>query len=324
MITHSIVIPVFNEEEGLQRLFDRVKNLADSIEKSSDEKCEVILVNDGSKDRSTEILDQIHTMDSRFKIVHLSRNFGHQIAITAGTEWAQGQTVTVMDADLQDPPELIHEFIKKWREGFEVIYAVRKTRVGETAFKLFTAKLFYRLVRWITKMDIPNDAGDFRLMDRKVVNAFLSLPERHRYVRGLISWVGFRQVGVFYDRDERLTGQTNYTLKKMIKLAFDGIASFSIFPLRLATGVGFFTSAVAFLGVIYTLFLSATHQTIQGWTSTILVVLFIGGVQLLALGVIGEYLGRMFDEVRQRPLYFVGKAMGFERDERKISPSKVA
>lgn len=313
MPLHSIVIPVYNEAAGLETLFARMRQVIDSIS----DPCEVVLVNDGSKDGSEMGLDAIHARDPRFKVIHFSRNFGHQIAITAGMAFANGDTVTVMDADLQDPPEVIREFIEKWREGFEVVYGVRRHREGETAFKLWTAKAFYRIIRRVTNLDIPVDAGDFRLVDRKVADALISLRERHRYVRGLVSWVGFRQTGVQYDRARREHGETHYPFTKMLKLAFDGIASFSFLPLRISTWLGFTSSAVAFLGVIWALYLRFfTNQTIHGWTSMILVVLFFGGVQLLSLGVIGEYLGRMFDEVRQRPLYLVSRKLGFrEPDE---------
>ncbi|HRK03022.1 MAG TPA: glycosyltransferase family 2 protein, partial [Oligoflexia bacterium] len=199
MPRHSIVIPVFNERDGLEELFLRMKEVADQIVDSSSDDAEIILVNDGSKDGSLEKLDEIATRDNRFKVLHLSRNFGHQVAITAGLEWASGDTVTVMDADLQDPPEVILEFIQKWREGFEVVYAVRRSRAGETKFKLWTAKLFYRIIRRITQFDIPVDTGDFRLMDRRAADAFLKLRERHRFIRGLVSWIGYKQVGVPYD-----------------------------------------------------------------------------------------------------------------------------
>jgi polyisoprenyl-phosphate glycosyltransferase len=306
-VLHSIVIPVFNESSGIEQLFNRIKRVIDAIK----DPCEVVLVNDGSSDGSPEILDAIHKRDPRFKVIHFSRNFGHQAAITAGLQYASGSTVTVIDADLQDPPELIPTFIAKWREGFDVIYGVRRTRAGETRLKLWTAKLFYRLVRSITQLDMPVDAGDFRLIDRKVVRAFLSLPERHRYVRGLVSWVGFKQCGVQYDRAVRFAGETHYPFHKMLKLAFDGVSSFSILPLRLATWLGFFAGVTAFGVAVWALYLRLmTTQAIPGWTSMMLVILFLGGAQLVALGILGEYLGRMFDEVRQRPIYLVARVTG--------------
>lgn len=306
---HSLVIPVYNEAPGLEALFERVKALLDRIS----EPVEVILVNDGSKDGSAQKLDTFHQRDSRFKVLHFSRNFGHQVAITAGIEWAQGDTVTVMDADLQDPPEVILQFIEKWREGYEVIYAVRRKRPGETFFKLATAKLFYRTIRRLTKVDIPVDTGDFRLLDRRVVNAFNGMPERHRYIRGMVSWLGFNQVGVLYDRASRVYGETHYPLKKMIRFAVDGVTSFSTFPLQIATYVGFLSAFFSFIGILTTLYIRFfTDRTIQGWSSLMVVVLFLGGIQLLSMGMIGEYLGRTFDEVRRRPLYLLGKMTGFE------------
>jgi dolichol-phosphate mannosyltransferase len=312
MPLHSLVIPVYNERPGLDALYHRVKGVFDRLTHGEDS-FEAILVNDGSRDGSDVKLDELARADRRFKVVHLSRNFGHQVAITAGIEWARGETVTVIDADLQDPPELLDKLIAKWREGFEVVYATRETREGETAFKLWTAKLFYRLINWLTHVDIPLDTGDFRLMDRKAVDALLRIPERHRFVRGLVSWVGYRQTGVPYHRASRAQGETHYPFKKMLKFALDGITSFSIFPLQLATYVGFVSAVVAFCGILYTLYLRLlTDKTIQGWTSLMIVVLFLGGVQLLALGIIGEYLGRTYDETRRRPLYFVGRVTGFE------------
>lgn len=310
---HSIVIPVYNESAGIAPLFERVRSVADRI----GEGVEIILVDDGSRDGSADTLDRLHERDPRFKAIHFSRNFGHQIAITAGLEWARGDTVTVMDADLQDPPEVIPDFIAKWREGFEVVFGVRRHREGETFFKKATAKAFYRLIRRLTQVDIPVDTGDFRLMDRKAVDAFLRLPERHRFIRGLVSWVGFRQTGVPYDRASRSHGETHYPLRKMLKFAIDGVTSFSTFPLQLATYVGVGTAALSFLGILYVLYSKfVTHATIQGWASLMVVVLFLGGVQLLALGILGEYLGRTFDETRRRPLYFVARATGFEKQRR--------
>ena len=311
---HSVVIPVFNEFEGLPTLIERLKGLAQTL---LPEATEFILVNDGSSDGSDRRLEEIAQHDSRFKVLHFSRNFGHQIAITAGIEWATGQTVTVIDADLQDPPEVIAELVKKWREGFDVVYAVRRKREGETLFKLWTARLFYRVIRSLTQFDIPVDTGDFRLMDRKAVDALQSLPERRRFVRGMVSWIGFKQTGVLYDRHERKFGQTHYPLRKMIRLALDGITSFSTAPLQLATWMGVLV-AFASMGIgIWALYIKLfTDHAVQGWTSVILAVLFIGGVQLLCLGMIGEYLGRTYEEVKQRPIYLISKAIGFERDRK--------
>lgn len=309
-ILHSIVIPVFNEEAGLESLFTRMQAVAQMLPDT----CEVVLVNDGSRDRSAAILDTFHQRDARFKVVHFSRNFGHQMAVTAGMDVATGDTVTLMDADLQDPPEVIAEFIAKWREGYEVVFGVRRHREGETPFKLFTAKLFYRIIRSLTNIDIPVDTGDFRLMDRKVVEALKQLPERHRFIRGLVSWVGFRQVGVEYNRAARIHGETHYPFRKMLKFAIDGVTSFSVFPLQMATYFGFFSALLAFFGILTVGYLKFfTDRTIQGWTSLAVMVLFLGGVQLFSIGIIGEYLGRAVDEMRRRPLYLISKTIGFDK-----------
>lgn len=309
MALHSFVIPVFNEEPGIPALVERLLQVMGKIA----EPCEVIFVNDGSRDRSGELLDLVHEKDSRFKVVHLSRNFGHQVAITAGLEFAAGDTVTMIDADLQDPPEVALEFLAKWRQGYEVVYGVRSDREGETAFKLLTAQIFYRFFRSINSFEMPVDAGDFRLLDRKVVDALLSLPERSRYLRGLVSWVGYNQIGISYRREKRFSGTTNYTLAKMLRLAIDGVTSFSLMPLRIATTLGILVSTCSFVAILYAGYLKFfTERTVQGWTSLILVTLFLGGVQLFALGIIGEYVGRVLEEARGRPLYFVGKLTGMK------------
>jgi dolichol-phosphate mannosyltransferase len=313
---HSIVVPVYNEFEGLFALAERLENLAQSLLPDS---VEVLFVNDGSKDGSDQALDELAETSSIFKVIHLSRNFGHQLAITAGLERASGDTVSVIDADLQDPPEVIAQLIAQWRQGYDVVYAVRRSRSGETKFKLWTAKIFYRTIRRLTNVDIPLDTGDFRLMDRKVVNAFLRLRERHRFVRGMVSWLGFRQTGVLYDRAERKFGETHYPLRKMLKFATDGITSFSSVPLRLATYLGLMSSVVATLIGVWTLYVKfVSGEAIPGWTSVMLAVLFMGGIQLLALGVFGEYLGRTYDEIKSRPLYLVQRTVGFGRERERV------
>ncbi len=309
---YSVVVPCFNEEGVLHELYRRVKQVMDQ----TGESWELVLVNDGSHDRTSEIMRELRAADPRIKVVDFARNFGHQIAFTAGVDFAQGDAVVVIDADLQDPPELILEMIERWQAGYEVVYAVRTERRGETWFKEFTAKLFYRIIYRITDVDIPLDTGDFRLMDRKVVEAMKQMKERHRFIRGMTSWVGFRQTGVAYVRQERYAGETHYPFRKMFKFALDAITGFSYLPLQLATYLGFAIaglSAVAALIVVYArLFVGTTP--FYGQATTLVSVLFLGGVQLITLGIIGEYLGRIYDEVKGRPLYLVRETLGFEEN----------
>lgn len=307
--TLSVVAPCFNEEGVLHELYRRVSQVLDG----AGESWELVLVNDGSRDRTPEIMRELHARDPRVKVIDFARNFGHQIAVTAGMDYARGDAVVLIDADLQDPPELILEMLAKWREGYEIVYAVRTERKGETWFKRFTAKLFYRLIYKITDINIPMDTGDFRLMDRKVVNALKTMREKHRFLRGMSVWVGFRQTGVKYVRAERYAGETKYPFKKMLKFALDGITSFSYLPLQLATYVGFISAALAVIGIIVTIILRLSgSQAFYGQATTLVSVLFLGGVQLISLGIIGEYLGRIYDEVKGRPLYIVREALGFE------------
>lgn len=307
--TLSVVAPVYNEEAILPELYRRVSAVLDGAGLS----WELVLVNDGSRDRSPQIMRELHARDSRVKVVDFARNFGHQVAITAGADYARGEAVAIIDADLQDPPEVILDLLAKWREGYEVVYAVRSERKGETWFKESTAKLFYQIIHRITYIDIPMDTGDFRLMDRKVVDTLKTMREKHRFMRGLSVWVGFRQTGVKYVRAERYAGETKYPFKKMFKFALDGITSFSYFPLQLATYVGFASAILAVLGIIVTVVLRLSgSQAFYGQATTLVAVLFLGGVQLIFLGVIGEYLGRIYDEVKGRPLYIVREALGFE------------
>ncbi len=308
----SIVAPVYNEEAILHELYRRMAETLDAI----GETWELVLVNDGSYDRSFEIMCELHEQDARVHVVNFSRNFGHQIAITAGADYAQGEAVVVIDADLQDPPSLIGEMVQKWREGYEVIYAVRAQRKGETRFKLWTASLFYHLINRITGVDIPRDAGDFRLMDRKVVDAMRRMREHHRFMRGLSVWVGFKQIGVEYIREERYAGETKYPFSKMLRFALDGITSFSYLPLQLATYLGFFIAGLSVLGILFTVILRLSgSQAFYGQASTLVIVLFLGGIQLISLGIIGEYLGRIYEEVKQRPLYIVSDAIGFRVED---------
>ena len=307
--TLSVVAPCFNEEGVLHELYRRISQVLDG----SGVSWELVLVNDGSRDRTPEIMRELHAQDERVKVVDFARNFGHQIAVTAGMDYARGDAVVLIDADLQDPPELILEMLAKWREGYEVVYAIRAERKGETWFKEFTAKMFYRIIYKITDIDIPMDTGDFRLMDRKVVNALKTMHEKHRFMRGMSVWVGFRQTGVKYVRAERYAGETKYPLKKMLKFAMDGITSFSYFPLQLATYIGFVAALLAVLGIMVTIILrlSGSHAFL-GQATTLVSVLFLGGVQLICLGILGEYLGRIYDEVKGRPLYIVREALGFD------------
>lgn len=314
----SVVAPVFNEEAILPEFYRRVCGALDQ----TGEPWELVLINDGSRDRSPEIMRDLHQRDPRVRVVSFARNFGHQIAITAGMDFAAGDAVVVIDSDLQDPPETILDLLSKWREGYQVIYAVRSERKGETWFKEFTAKAFYRIIYRITEINIPLDTGDFRLMDRKVVDAMKTMRERHRFMRGLSVWVGFRQTGVQYVRAERFAGETKYPFKKMLKFALDGITSFSYLPLQLATYVGFFAAGVSIAGIIVAVILRLLgHEALKGQATTLVSVLFLGGVQLIFLGVIGEYLGRIYDEVKARPLYIVGEALGFSEEESRPVPS---
>lgn len=304
----SLVFPVYNEEEVLPMLYERVRRALTQLPYEA----EVILVNDGSRDRSLELMTKYHQEDPRFKIVDFSRNFGHQVAITAGMDAAGGDAVILMDADLQDPPELLPQFLKTWEDGYHVVYAVRKTR-QEHALKQFAYRAFYRILQKISNIPIPLDSGDFCLMDRVVVDTIKSMDERHRFVRGLRSWVGFRQIGLEYDRDKRQAGEVKYTFSKLMKLALDGIFSFSYFPLQLASYTGFAVSGLSFFAIAVYLYkkLFVGHEP-QGFPTLVTVVLFLGGIQLISLGVIGEYIGRIYDEVKRRPTYIVRRAYGLD------------
>jgi len=308
----SIIIPAYNEELVVQETYKRLKTVMDSI----NEPYELIFVNDGSKDNTAAIIRKLCETDERVKLVDFSRNFGHQLASTAGMDYSSGDTVVLIDADLQDPPELIPEMIRKWREGYEVVYGVRIKRIGETFFKKLTAKLFYRFMKSMTEVDMPLDTGDFRLIDRKVCNALKTANEKNRYIRGLISWLGFKQIGIEYVRDKRFAGETKYPLKKMIKFAFDGITSFSYKPLKLATYFGTVISGLSFLYLLVVLFQRLfTDDTVAGWASILAVSLFFNGIILIILGIIGEYIGRIYDEVKGRPLYIVRETVNINTDK---------
>ena len=299
---YSIVIPVLNEEKVLNELYKRLTKVMTDIGESY----EIIFINDGSTDNSLKIMKQLQTHDKRIKIIDFSRNFGHQIAITAGIDFTSGDAVITIDADLQDPPEVIPDLIKKWKEGYEVIYGIREKRKGENFFKKITALIFYRLINKMTMINMPPDSGDFRLIDKKVVNNLKNIRENNRYVRGLTYWIGFKQIGVPYERDKRFAGKSKYPIKKLFKLAYDAIFSFSNFPLKIATYFGFIVSFLSFLYLIYALIIKLfTNSVIHGWTSLMISILFLGGVQLICLGIIGEYIARINDEVKKRPLYII-------------------
>jgi dolichol-phosphate mannosyltransferase len=303
--TFSIVVPVFNERESLPELYRRVKETMES----TGEVWELIFVDDGSQDGSTEIIRNLGKQDQHVRSIIFARNFGHQIAITAGLDYSQGRAVVVMDSDLQDPPEVVLDLIAKWREGYQVAYAVRAEREGETWFKKTTASLFYRIIYRITDVKIPLDTGDFRLMDRQVVEVLKKMRERHRFPRGMVAWVGFRQAPVPYRRAARFAGTTKYPFKKMFKLALDAVTSFSYFPLQVASYVGFTAAGVSIIAIPVVIVMRLFgHQAFLGQASTLLAVLFLGGVQLICVGVLGEYIGRIYDEVKGRPLYIVSEA----------------
>ncbi len=305
----SVVVPLYNEEGNVAPLFERIDNILRRLPGAPH--YEIVIVNDGSTDRTAEHVRDEMRRRSGVVLVNLSRNFGHQLAATAGIDTAEGEAVILMDGDLQDPPELIEEFVAKWREGYDVVYAVRRSRKGESVFKVLTASIFYRMVRRMTKVDIPVDAGDFRLMSRRVVDALRRSPERHRFLRGMVSWVGYRQIGVPYDRDERHSGASKYPITKMLHFAIDGITSFSDAPLRMASYLGFCSSAIAFVYGLYVIVSKLLNVNplgyTPGWASTIVAVLFLGGVQLIGIGILGEYLGRIYDEVKGRPIYLVSE-----------------
>jgi dolichol-phosphate mannosyltransferase len=317
----SIIVPCFNEEVVLPETTRRLTACLERIGRSF----EIICVDDGSKDNTPRIMADLHASDPRIRVVRLSRNFGHQIAISAGLEFARGAAVVLIDADLQDPPEVISEMVGLWKRGYDVVYGTRQNREGETAFKTLTAKWFYRFINRLSEVPIPLDSGDFRLLDCRVVDALLAMPERDRFIRGMVSWVGFRQVSLSYDRAPRLAGDSKYTLFRMARFAADGILSFSIAPLRLATVIGVTTSALALLGGLTAVgFGLANGQWVAPWTWVLLVILLLGGAQLLCLGIFGEYLGRTYAENKRRPLYFVRETLGFDEPLSQTAESLLA
>ncbi|MCL6456407.1 MAG: glycosyltransferase family 2 protein [Gorillibacterium sp.] len=307
-IRFSIVVPVYNEQEVISETYRRLSE----VMQRQPESYELVFVNDGSRDRTAEIVRGFALEDNTVRLIDFSRNFGHQVAISAGMDYAAGDAIVVIDADLQDPPEVILEMITKWKQGYDVVYGKRLKRKGETFFKKATAKMFYRLLRSMTTVDIPVDTGDFRLIDRKVCDVLRNLKEKNRYVRGLVSWVGFKQTSVEYVREERFAGETKYPLKKMIRFALDGITSFSYKPLKLATYLGMTVSLVSFVYLVIIILQKLfTNSAEIGWTSTVAILLFFNGMILMLMGVIGEYIGRIYEETKDRPLYIVREASGY-------------
>lgn len=299
----SVIVPLYNEEEIVEKTFTVLEKELKNVEH------ELIFVNDGSKDKTREILERLLPSTPNNKLVNFSRNFGHQAAFSAGLDHAEGDAVVIIDGDLQDPPSLIHEMLEKWREGYQVVYAQRNKRAGETIFKKFTAFAFYRIIGKLTSIDIPPDTGDYRLMDRCVVDQLKNLPERSRFLRGLVCWVGFKKIGVKYDRAERSAGTSKYPLKKMIRLALDGITGFSSSPLKISFYMGIFATLIGFGVFVWSIVekFAFPETTVPGWASLMTAIVFFSGVQLMTIGILGEYIGRIYDEVKQRPLYIEDK-----------------
>jgi dolichol-phosphate mannosyltransferase len=308
----SVVVPCYNEEAVLVETHRQLRETLDAL---GLEGYELIFVDDGSRDGTAALLRQLHAGCPHTRVLRLSRNFGHQTAVSAGIEHARGDAVVLIDADLQDPPSVIGDMLARWHEGYDVAYGLRTDRAGETAFKVATARWFYRMLNRLSETEIPLDVGDFRLMDRKVVDALVAMPERARFVRGMVSWVGFRQVAVPYARAERFAGNTKYPLFKMVRLAIDGVTSFSLVPLRLASWAGFLASLTALGGIVFALVVRLfTNEWVPGWAAMFVAVMFLGGIQLLALGIVGEYVGRIYFEAKRRPLYLLSERMGFGPD----------
>jgi len=308
-LKYSIVVPVYNEEESVPELVGQLSEIMNKL----DGPAEAVLVDDGSKDSSYQLMLDAHDVDPRFKVIQLSRNFGHQLAITAGMDHASGQAVVVMDADLQDPPHVILEMAAKWQEGYEVVYAVRQRRAGETKFKTVTAATFYSLLSRVASIEQTVDVGDFRLVDRKALDAFLQMREHNRYVRGMFAWIGFRQAAVPYDRDARHAGSSKYPVRKMIKFAADAFVGFSTAPLRIALVGGFIIAVLAVgYGLVAIALKLAGLPYVPGYASLLVTIAFLSGVQLMVMGMVGQYVARVYDETRARPLYLVRQARGFE------------
>lgn len=306
---YSFIIPIYNEEETIAEMYCRVSAVMDRMDGTA----ELVLINDGSRDRSLKLMRDLHDRDSRVCYLSLARNFGHQIAVTAGLNFARGQVVVILDADLQDPPELIPDMVEMWRQGYQVVYAQRTQRRKESWFKRFTAYGFYRLLKKLADVDIPTDTGDFCLLDRQVVDVLNSMPERNRYIRGLRSWVGFKQTAIRFERDPRFAGEVKYTFRKSLALAINGLVSFSKVPLRLSTYVGLFSAIAAILMALLVLYwrIFVPSSPLAGFTIILMAIFFLGAVQLVCIGILGEYVGRIYEEVKGRPLYTVGEVGGF-------------
>lgn len=308
----SVVVPMYNEEEVIETTYRRITQVLEAL----GETYEIVFVNDGSRDRTAPIVRELGASDKRVKLIDFSRNFGHQIAVTAGMDYASGRVVVLIDADLQDPPELIPDMIARWREGYDVVYGKRIARKGESWFKKATASAFYRILQAMTSVDIPLDTGDFRLMDRKVCDAIRQMRERSRFIRGMVSWAGFRQTALEYVREERFAGETKYPLRKMIRLSLDALTSFSTKPLKFAGILGFMMSAAGFIYLLVVLYQKFfTDTTLQGWTSMVVISLLFHGITLSLLGVFGEYIGRIYEETKGRPLYVVAETLNVKREE---------
>jgi len=318
----SIVIPCYNEQEVLD---ETLKRLTAFCEATSDLAIELIFVDDGSTDATRQRLIHHTHQDSRAKVICFARNFGHQVAVTAGVDAARGDAVVLIDADLQDPPEVIHDMVALWRQGYDVVYGTRTERPGESAFKRATARVFYRLLNRLSDIPIPLDTGDFRLMSRSVVDTLRAMPEKDRFVRGMVSWVGFKQIALPYSRAERFAGESKYPLRKMLRFATDGILSFSTKPLQLSVGLGMVCAIFALIGIVYALAMRLfTNIWVEGWTAMMIAVLFMGGVQLICVGILGEYVGRIYNEIKRRPLYIVDEYVGFEGAPPALTRSPVA
>lgn len=317
----SVVIPCYNEEDVIGETLKRLKIFRSELVNLD---VEFIFVDDGSQDRTRELLKSYAAEDTKIRVIGFARNFGHQIAVTAGIDAACGDAVVLIDADLQDPPEVVHDMIAKWREGYDVVYGTRTERPGESKFKLATARGFYRLLNKLSDVPIPLDTGDFRLMSRHVVDTLRAMPERDRFVRGMVSWVGFKQTAIPYKRFQRFAGESKYPLSKMLRFATDGILSFSTKPLQLSVGLGMLCAVLALSGIVYALWLRLfTNIWVEGWTALMMAVLFLGGVQLICVGILGEYIGRIYNEVKSRPLYVVQEYLGFNQDGPEMSRSPV-